>query len=153
MANSANKPKLNWIGGFFQDQIDTLDNPNSVRRNNFLIGMEAHWNLWDSSRSKGQKSLALAKKRKFNIQMENEIKKLRIEVQNLQRQLVNLSSQIKLSRELLGSAQNRLEKSQIELDAQRITPSKHFESEIAMSNANLNLVRTVFTYIQVKLIF
>ncbi len=153
VANSANKPKLNWIGGFFQDQIDTLDNPNSVRRNNFLIGMEAHWNLWDSSRSKGQKSLALAKKRKFNIQMENEIKKLRMEVQNLQRQLVNLSSQIKLSRELMDSAQNRLEKSQIELGAQRITPAKHFESEIAMSNANLNLVRTVFTYIQVKLIF
>jgi outer membrane protein TolC len=153
VANSANKPKLNLIGGFFQDQIDSLDNPNSVRRNNFLIGIEANWNLWDSSRSKGQKSLALAKKRKFDIQLENEIKKLRMEVKNLRRQLDNLSSQIKLSRELMNSAENRLEKSQIELDAKRITPTKHFESEIAMSNANLNLVRTVFTYVQVKLIF
>ena len=153
VANSANKPKLNLVGGFFQDQIDSLDNPHSVRRNNLLIGMEANWNLWDSSRSKGQKSLALAKKRKFDIQLENEIKKLRMEIKNLQSQLDNLSSQIKLSRELMKSAQNRLEKSQIELDAKRITPSKHFESEIAMSNANLNLVRTVFNYIQVKLTF
>lgn len=153
MAKSANKPKLNLIGGFFQDQIDSLDNPNSVRRNNFLIGMEANWNLWDSSRSKGEKSLALAKKRKFNIQLENEIKKLRTEVKNLRIQLDNLSSQIMLSKELMNTAQNRLEKSQIELDAKRITPTKHFESEIAMSDANLNLVRTVFTYIQVKLVF
>ena len=153
VASTANKPKLDLVGGFFQDQIDTLNNPNSVRRNNFLIGFEVNWNLWDSSRSKGQKNLALAKRRRLNIDLENAVKKSRMEVTNLRSQLINISSQIALSKKLMKAAQNRLEKSKIELDTKRITPTDHFESEIAMSNANLNLVRTVFTFMQLRLIY
>ena len=151
IAKSANKPKLNLVGGFFQDQIDLPENTNSVRRNNFLIGIEANWNLWDSYLGNGQKSLAMSRKRKFEIELNNKVKKLNIEIKNLQSQLITHSSRIKLYRRLVNSAKYRLEKSQIELEAKRITPTNHFEAEINVSNANLNLIRTVFTYMQLKL--
>jgi outer membrane protein TolC len=151
VANSAKKPKLNLVGAFFQDQIDLVDDQDSVRRNNFLIGFEANWNLWDSHLSRGRKTLAFAKKRKLDIELESKTRKLRLEVMDLQKQLVNLSTQINLSRELVNSAKNRFEKSQIELNTKRITSINHFESEISLSNANLNLVRTVFYYMQIKL--
>ena len=151
VANSGKKPKLSMVSAFFQDQIDLVDSPGSVRRNNFLIGIEANWNLWDSHLSKGKKSLAFAKKRKLEIELETKTRKLKLEVKDYQKQLVNISNQIKLSRKLVNSAKNRLEKSQIELNAKRITSINHFESEISLSNANLNLVRTIFHYMQIKL--
>ena len=153
VAESGKKPKLKMVGGFFQDQIDLADSPDPVRRNNFLIGIEANWNVWDASLSNGQKALAMANKEKFDIELASKIKKLRIEVENLRKQLFNLLSQIKLSRMLVETASKRFQKSQVELKANRITTTKNFESEISLNNSNLHLVRTVFTYIQVKLLY
>ena len=62
IASNAQKPKFNLVSGFYQDQIDLPNSPDSVRRNNFLVGVEANWNIWDSSKSKGERELALAKK-------------------------------------------------------------------------------------------
>ena len=49
--------------------------------------VEANWNVWDASLSNGQKALAMANKRKFDIELASKIKKLRIEVENLRKQL------------------------------------------------------------------
>lgn len=150
ISDAANKPKFNLIGGFFQDQIDLPDNAKPVRRNNLLIGIEASWELWDAARAKGEKSLAITRKRKWEMELENISRKLRLEIDDLQKQLYDLKSQIELSKELISAAKNRLEKSQIELNAKRITPVKHFEAEIVYSNSNINLIRSVFNYMKIK---
>ena len=150
ISDAANKPKFNLIGGFFQDQIDLADNTKPVRRNNLLIGIEANWELWDASRAKGEKSLAITRKRKWEMELENISRKLRLEIDDLQKQLYNLKSQIELSKELISAAKNRLERSQIELNAKRVTPVKHFEAEIVYSNSNINLIRNVFNYMKIK---
>lgn len=150
ISDAANKPKFNLIGGFFQDQIDLADNTKPVRRNNLLIGIEANWELWDASRAKGEKSLAITRKRKWEMELENISRKLRFEIDDLQKQLYNLKSQIELSKELISAAKNRLERSLIELNAKRITPVKHFEAEIVYSNSNINLIKNVFNYMKIK---
>ena len=150
ISDAANKPKFNLIGGFFQDQIDLPNNTKPIRRNNLLIGIEANWELWDSSRAKGEKSIAITRKRKWEMELENISKKLRLEIDDLQRQLYNLKSQIELSKEIISAAKNRLEKSQIELNAKRITTVKHFEAEIGYSNSSVNLIRNVFNYMKTK---
>jgi len=106
--------------------------------------------IWDSSRAKGEKSIAITRKRKWEMELENISKKLRLEIDDLQRQLYNLKSQIELSKEIISAAKNRLEKSQIELNAKRITTVKHFEAEIGYSNSSVNLIRNVFNYMKTK---
>ena len=150
VANSNLKPKVNLVGGFYQDQIDLPDNPDSVRRNNFLVGIEANWALWDSGHSKGLKSLALAKKLKFEIQLESNTKKLRLEMNSLRSELLNLAKQIEVSRQLVATSKNRFEKSQIEFDANRKTSTDYFASQLGLSVAKLSLIKSVFTYLQVK---
>lgn len=150
IAKAARKPKLNLIGGFFQDQIDLPNSTDPVRRNNFVVGVEANWAIWDSSLSKGQKELALAKKRKFNLQLENSIRKLRLEIESLSSQIENLAKQIDASRELLSSSINRFEKSKIEFEAKRITPQTFLSSKLSLSQAKLILIKTIFSYLKVK---
>ena len=150
IANSNLKPKVNLVGGFYQDQIDLPDNPDSVRRNNFIVGLEANWALWDSSYTSGVKGLALSKKLKFEIQLESITQKLRLEVNSLQSQLFNLAQQIDVSRQLVSVAENRFEKSQLEFDANRETFTNYFSSQLSLTEAKLSLIKSVFTYLQAK---
>ncbi|MDG0964835.1 MAG: TolC family protein [Opitutales bacterium] len=150
IADSNLKPKVNLVGGFYQDQIDLPNKAESVRRNNFLVGVEANWALWDSSHSKGMRSLALAKKRQFEIQLESNTKRLRLEMNGLQAQMFNLAKQIDLARQLVSTANNRFEKSQIEFDINQITHTIYFSSKLDLSKARLSLIQTVFAYFQVK---
>jgi outer membrane protein TolC len=150
IADSNLKPKVNLVGGFYQDQIDLPNKADSVRRNNFLVGIEANWALWDSSYSKGMKSLALAKKRQFEIQLESNTKRLRLEMNSLQAQMFNLAKQIDLARQLVSAANNRFEKSQIEFDINQITHTTYLSSKLDLSKARLSLIQTVFAYFQLK---
>ena len=49
IAESELLPKINLTGAYFQDQINSAESTKSVDRNNFLIGLEASWAIWDSS--------------------------------------------------------------------------------------------------------
>jgi outer membrane protein TolC len=151
IAEASLKPKLNLIAGIYQDQIDLPNNPDSVRRNNLLAGIEANWNLWDSSRSKAEKSLALSHKRTFEIKLESSIRELRLKIKNLQSQLNNLANQINLSRKLASTAKNRFEKSQIEFNENQITINDLLSSRLILTEAELGLFKSVFTYLQLKL--
>lgn len=150
IADSNLKPKVNLVGGFYQDQIDLPNKADSVRRNNFLVGVEANWALWDSSYTKGMKSLALAKKRQFEIQLESNTKRLRLEMNSLQVQMFNLAKQIEIARQLVSTANNRFEKSQLEFDINQITYTSYFSSKLDLSEARLSLIKSVFMYFQVK---
>ena len=151
IATNSQKPKINLVGGFYQDQIDSPDNPDSVRRNNFLVGIEANWNLWDSSRSKGEKQLALARKRKFEIQLESSVRKLRSEITNLQSQLRSIIDQINLSRKLLLATKSQYGKSKIEFEQNQVTSKDLLTSKINLIDAELGLTESVLTYFKIKL--
>lgn len=150
IADSNLKPKVNLVGGFYQDQIDLPNKADSVRRNNFLVGIEANWALWDSSYTKGMKSLALAKKRRFEIQLESNAKRLRLEMNSMQTQMFNLAKQIDIARQLVSTANNRFEKSQLEFDINQITYTNYFSSKLDLSEARLSLIKSVFMYFQMK---
>jgi outer membrane protein TolC len=94
--------------------------------------------------------LALAKKLKFEIQLESNTKKLRLEMNSLRSELLNLAKQIEVSRQLVATSKNRFEKSQIEFDANRKTSTDYFASQLGLSVAKLSLIKSVFTYLQVK---
>jgi outer membrane protein TolC len=150
IAKNSQKPKINLVGGFYQDQIDLPDNPDSVRRNNFLVGVEANWNLWDSSRSKGQRQLALARKRKFEIQLESSVRKLRSELTSLQSQIKSIIDQINLSRKLLLATKSQYGKSKIEFEQNQITTKDLLTSKINLIDAELSLTESVLTYFRIK---
>ena len=65
IAESELLPKINLTGAYFQDQINSAESTKNVDRNNFLIGLEASWAIWDSYKSKAQKMAAISRKLKF----------------------------------------------------------------------------------------
>lgn len=150
VAESSLKPKLNLIGAVYQDQIDLPNNPDSVRRNNFLAGLEVTWAIWDSSLSKAEKSLAITQKRKFEIQLEDKVRHLRVEIENLRSELKSLANQIKLSRQLLKSAHERQEISQINFDQNKISANELLLSKINLHKAEASLIEIVFKYLNAK---
>ena len=74
IADSDLKPKLNLIGGFYQDQVDLANSSESLNRNNLLIGVEAQWDIWDSSFEQRQKRGGPLKKKDERTPLAKEFK-------------------------------------------------------------------------------
>ena len=85
VAESSLKPKLNLIGAVYQDQIDLPNNPDSVRRNNFLAGLEVTWSIWDSSLVKQKNPLQLHRRGnlRFNLKIKLDILGLKSRILDL----------------------------------------------------------------------
>ena len=148
IAESQLKPKLNLVGGFFQDQVSLADSDASLLRNNFVVGVEANWAIWDSSKSKGEKIAALAKKRRLEYALDQEVKNIRINVENLRQNLFSLANRIEMSTKLLNVAQSRFKTSKLEFDANRISANRYLESKIALDKARINQLESVCQYIK-----
>ena len=134
IAKSQLKPKLNLVGGFYQDQVALANSEANLLRNNIIIGLEANWAIWDSSKSKGQKSASLARKRRLEYALDRELKSFRIYIENLRQNLFSLANRIEMSTELLEVAKSRFKTSRIEFNANRI-------AQTGIWNLKLHLIR------------
>ena len=148
IAESELRPKLNMVGGFYQDQVALANSDANLLRNNFVIGVEANWAIWDSSKSRGQKSASLAKKRRLEYALEREIKNFRIYVGNLRQNLLSLGNRIQMSKKLLEVAESRYTTSKIEFNANRISANRHLESKIALDKAKINQLESICQYLK-----
>ena len=148
IAESQLKPKLNLVGGFYQDQVALANSDASLLRNNFVVGVEANWAIWDSSKSEGLKSAALAKKRRLEYALDRELKDFRINVENLRQNLYSLANRIEMSTKLLNVAQSRFKTSKIEFEEDRISANRYLESKIALDNARINQLDSVCQYLK-----
>ena len=143
IAEAELKPKINLTGAYFQDQVDLAEGRSSLDRNNFLVGLEASWSIWDSHKSAGQKKAALARKLKFENAIENQNRQLRDKVRSVVSELKSLKERIILGRKLILVAENRLEKSKIELQMDRISPADHFSARVALDRSQLENLEAV----------
>ena len=148
IADADLKPKLNLIGALYQDQVDMANSRDTLKRNNLLVGIEAQWAIWDSSRSKGRKEVARSRKRMNEISLERSTKALRLMVEDLRNQISSLSEEIDANRQLVKVAGNRYEKSILEFQQNRITPTLHFEARLTLDQSKLDLAKTVSHYLQ-----
>jgi len=143
IAEAELKPKINLTGAYFQDQVDLAEGRSSLDRNNFLVGLEASWSIWDSHKSTGQKKIALAKKLKLENTIETQNRELRDKVRSVVSELKSLKERIMLGRKLISVAENRLEKSKIELQMDRISPADHFSARVALDQSQLENLEAV----------
>ena len=150
IANSQLKPKLNLVGGFYQDQVALANSEESLLRNNVIVGLEANWAIWDSSKSKGQKSAALARKRSLEYALDRELKSFRLYIENLRQNLSSAADRIEISNKLLEVTRSRFETSRIEFEANRISSNRHLESKIALDNAKINQLEAVCQYLKTQ---
>jgi outer membrane protein TolC len=150
IANSQLKPKLNLVGGFYQDQVALANSGDSLLRNNFIVGLEANWAIWDSSKSKGQKSATLARKRSLEYALDRELKSFRLYIENLRQNLSSAANRIEISNKLLEVTRSRFETSRIEFEANRISSNRHLESKIALDNAKINQLESVCQYLKTQ---
>jgi outer membrane protein TolC len=148
IAKSMLKPKLNLVGGIYQDQVALADSESSLLRNNMVVGLEASWNIWDSSKSSGEKMATLARKRRLDYALDRELKAFRLHLINLRTNLKALAHKIDINRALFQVANTRFETSKIELAANRISQNKHLESKIALDTAKINQLESVCQYLK-----
>ena len=146
VADASLKPKINLTSSFFQDQVDLAEGGQNLDRNNFLIGLEANWLIWDAQKSKAQKKAALARKGKVDHQIETKKREQREMVNSMVSELRSIKERILLTRKLIAVAQSRFDKSSTELSLNRISPNEHFSSVVSLDLAKLNNLEMVCRY-------
>jgi outer membrane protein TolC len=122
----------------------------TLKRNNLLVGIEAQWAIWDSFLSKGKKEAARSRKRMNEISLERSANALRLMVEDLRNQVFSLSEEIDANRQLVKVAGNRYEKSILEFQQNRITPTLHFEARLTLDQSKLDLAKTVSQYLKAR---
>lgn len=140
------KPKINLVGSYFQDQIDTAKSGDSVDRNNFLVGIEGNWAIWDSRKSLAQKKASLARKAKLEHSINTKTRALRDHMNTIVTELKSLKERIILGRKMVSVSQSRLDKSKLELELNRISPMDHFNSVVAFDLAKISNLEAVCNY-------
>ena len=150
IANAELKPKLNLIGAIYQDQVDMANSRETLERNNLIVGIEAQWAIWDSSLSKGKREAARSRMRMNEISLERSTKALRLMVEDLRNQIFSLSEEIDANRQLVKIAGNRYEKSILEFQQNRITPTLYFEARLTLDQSKLDLAKTVSQYLKAR---
>ncbi len=146
IANAELKPKLNLTGLYYQDQIDVVESGRNLDRNNFLIGIEANWAIWDSHKSEAQKNAALARKAKIQHAIKTKSQEYRESINSMVSELNSIKERIDLGRKLISVAESRLEKSEAELELNRISPKEHFPAIVDLDFAKLNNLEFVCKY-------
>ena len=73
IAESELRPKLNMVGGFYQDQVALANSDSNLLRNNFVIGVEANWAIRFIQESRSKKCF-LGKKETFGIRWNENLK-------------------------------------------------------------------------------
>ena len=144
------KPKLNLIGSVYQDQVALASNRDTLTRNNLVVGVEAKWNFWDSSLSRGKKEAARSRKRMNELSLQRSSARLRLAIEDLRNQMVGLEGEINANRQLVKVAGNRYDKSLIEFRQNRITPTLHFESRLTLDESKLDLAKSVSRYLKLR---
>ena len=147
IAEAELRPKFNLLGSFFQDQIDSVSNRNGVDRNNFVVGVEANWQLWDSHKSRSQKKAILARKRKIERSIELKNNEIRNSIDVVISELVSLENRIKLGRNLVSVANGRLKKSKLELNQDRIPFVDFMSAQVSLDHAKLAKLEAVCKYL------
>ena len=84
------------------------------------------------------------------ISLERSAKALRLMVEDLHNQVFSLSEKIDANRQLVKVAGNRYEKSILEFQQNRITPTLHFEARLTLDQSKLDLAKTVSQYLKAR---
>lgn len=144
IADSQLKPKLNLLSTFYQDQIDAIGSQDNLQRNNFLVGIEANWEIWDSYRSKAKRKAAKARQQKFEHLLSQTKKEFFIKVNAIADELSSLNDRISLSRRMIGIEKRRVAKSKMEYDLGKVNYSTYLTHLLNLDESyvsNLELVK------------
>ena len=141
------KPKLNLMGSFFQDQVDVAASEGAIDRNNFVVGVEANWLLWDSHKSSAQKKAVLARKRKIEQSIEQKNREIREFIDGLVQELRALEERIYLGRDLITLAEGRMDKSKLEFEMDRISSQDYLSAQMSLDQAKLANLESICRYL------
>lgn len=153
IADSKLKPKLNLFGGFFQDQVSLPYNRENINRNNFVIGIEVDWAVWDSSQSRGEKMVALSKLKQRELEIQLASEKERIEFENLRQQLFSSTKSIVAQRKLVEVAEEGYEISKVKFSQNRIRSNEHLQSRIILDSTRMSLMEKIFNFLKSRSIY
>jgi len=148
IANSQLKPKLNLLSTFYQDQIDVVGSQENLQRNNFLIGIEANWAIWDSYQSKAQRQAAIARQEKYEHMLEQRKKVFFIQVNAIADELSSLNDRISLSRKMINIEKRRVAKSKMEYDLGKVNYSTYLSHLLALDTSHISNLGLINKYLR-----
>jgi outer membrane protein TolC len=70
MLDKRNWPFLDLVAGVFTDELDSINQQDSVIRTQFYAGVQLSWNIFDSWQTDGYKRSTLARKRAYALRRE-----------------------------------------------------------------------------------
>ena len=154
--HSEQLPKLNFLTGVFEDNVDSTTSDSGVRRANVFAGLEVRWNIFDGFRTEGQRITSKAKQRRIKLELKQERQKTLRETSHIIRGLAIERDHIKIQMQKLALNENQLNAQQDLFDQGIIQYTDFLSSKSnrdAVEYQLANLIREYFNHVNEFLIY
>lgn len=147
MLDKRNWPFLDLVAGIYTDQLDSINQEDSVMRAQFFAGLQLNWNIFDSWQTDGYKRSTLARKRAYALRREEASGNFDQRIANLLADLQLNLKQIEArgKRELLLDRRVTLLREQAERDL--VTGVDRIEGEIDYLEVRQRLMEARVNYL------
>lgn len=142
-----NWPTLDFITGFFSDQLESVNSDEYVARLQYYAGLQVNWNLFDGWQTDGYRRSALARKRSYAILREHTGGEVRRQAEALLAELDLNRKQVEARsrREALLERRVRLLREQV--DQNRVSGVDLIEGEIDYFDVRQRLMEARVQYL------
>lgn len=139
-------PLLSFVTGVFQDEVDAPNDPQTIYRTNYYVGVQLKWNIFDGFQARGLKIASKAKQRRLKTEMRQERARFELETYKTQDDLSVLKKVIKLRVARLEIANNQFVTQKRFLDEGKMTASDFLKAKISRDQVEVNLVESIIDY-------
>lgn len=143
---SRNKPRVNLLLSAFQDEIGIRGNEDSITRNNFFIGFQVDWHIWDSGEGRARSRIALNRKSQLEKALELSSENLKEEFRFLLDRLQQMVELLQARQVQIQAMEQLLQQRRVEVEQGRAIQDQLLDDQIDLDNTKLLYIRSVSDY-------
>jgi outer membrane protein TolC len=143
---SLNKPKVNLLLSAFQDEINTRGEEEGITRNNYFIGLQVAWNIWDGGEGKARSRIALNRKSQLEKALELSQEQLNEEFSFLIERLEQMVDLLEARQTQIEAMDALFQQRKVEVEQGRAIADQLLDDQIDLDNAKLLYLRSVSDY-------
>lgn len=142
-----NWPKFDLVAGIFSDQLNSVNQSDSVFRLRYFAGLRVNWTLFDGYQTRARKQGALARLRSAEWEQEAAVEQNHDQLENLLAQLTLHQKQIEARSKRLALLQKRLDLLRQQAESGRVAGTERMEREIDLMELRQRVMNARVDYL------
>jgi outer membrane protein TolC len=142
-----NWPTFDLVAGVFADQLDSINQQDSVLRVQFYAGVQMNWNIFDGWQTDGRKRSTLARKRAFAMQHRMAVAESRNRYEGLCADILLNLKQVEARAKRQAVLERRLELLRQQVQLAQVSGTDLIEAEIDYLEVRQRLMEARVNYL------